>query len=85
MEDVPPGNYSKHSRSPFRESRWFTRGWTLQELLAPKRREFFDSSWRRIFFDRETRQSYWETGLDPGHPAEERLLSQITGIPEGYF
>ena len=25
----------------FRESRWFTRGWTLQELLAPKVLEFF--------------------------------------------
>jgi hypothetical protein len=25
----------------FRRSRWFTRGWTLQELLAPKRVEFF--------------------------------------------
>lgn len=26
----------------FRNSRWFTRGWTLQELLAPKQVEFFD-------------------------------------------
>jgi Heterokaryon incompatibility protein (HET) len=27
--------------SAFRRSRWFTRGWTLQELLAPKSVEFF--------------------------------------------
>lgn len=27
--------------SKFRSSRWFTRGWTLQELLAPKVMEFF--------------------------------------------
>ena len=27
--------------SDFRASRWFTRGWTLQELLAPKSVEFF--------------------------------------------
>ena len=27
--------------SAFRVSRWFTRGWTLQELLAPKSVEFF--------------------------------------------
>jgi len=27
--------------SAFRESRWFTRGWTLQELLAPRSVEFF--------------------------------------------
>ncbi|KAI1419318.1 heterokaryon incompatibility protein-domain-containing protein [Xylaria sp. FL1777] len=26
--------------------RWFTRGWTLQELIAPKALEFFDSTWR---------------------------------------
>jgi hypothetical protein len=27
--------------SSFRNSRWFTRGWTLQELLAPKMVEFY--------------------------------------------
>jgi hypothetical protein len=27
--------------SAFRGSRWFTRGWTLQELLAPRSVEFF--------------------------------------------
>ncbi|KAN0099006.1 Heterokaryon incompatibility protein (HET) domain containing protein [Hyaloscypha variabilis] len=26
-------------------SRWFTRGWTLQELIAPKRVEFLDHDW----------------------------------------
>ncbi|KAF2260950.1 beta transducin-like protein HET-D2Y [Lojkania enalia] len=31
--------------SAFRRSRWFTRGWTLQELLAPRLVEFF--SWQR--------------------------------------
>jgi uncharacterized protein YerC len=29
----------------FRKSRWFTRGWTLQELLAPAVIEFYDSNW----------------------------------------
>ncbi len=28
--------------------RWFTRGWTLQELIAPKRLEFYDGQWRHI-------------------------------------
>jgi len=28
------------------DCRWFTRGWTLQELIAPCRVQFFDSSWR---------------------------------------
>ena len=26
--------------------RWFTRGWMLQELIAPRRVKFFDSAWR---------------------------------------
>jgi hypothetical protein len=31
--------------SAFRECRWFTRGWTLQELLAPGLVQFFDTGW----------------------------------------
>ncbi|KAK4204552.1 hypothetical protein QBC40DRAFT_330887 [Triangularia verruculosa] len=29
--------------------RWFTRGWTLQELLAPPSIQFFDRTWKRRF------------------------------------
>ncbi|KAI7784327.1 HET-domain-containing protein [Diaporthe eres] len=29
-----------------RESRWFTRGWTLQEMIAPKEIKFYDKHWR---------------------------------------
>ena len=32
----------------FAESRWFTRVWTLQELLAPTTCVFYDRQWRRI-------------------------------------
>ncbi|KAI0547710.1 hypothetical protein F4679DRAFT_553136 [Xylaria curta] len=33
----------------FRESKWFTRGWTLQELLAPQQNLlFYDSQWQFI-------------------------------------
>jgi hypothetical protein len=32
----------------FRSSRWFTRGWTLQELLAPNIVEFFSQEWERL-------------------------------------
>ncbi|KAF2183509.1 HET-domain-containing protein [Zopfia rhizophila CBS 207.26] len=32
----------------FQKSRWFTRGWTLQELLAPKNVEFFASEGQRL-------------------------------------
>ncbi|KAH6693384.1 hypothetical protein BKA61DRAFT_647795 [Leptodontidium sp. MPI-SDFR-AT-0119] len=34
--------------SRFSESRWFTRGWTLQELIAPKKVKFYDESWNFI-------------------------------------
>ena len=32
----------------FQDSNWFTRGWTLQELLAPREMHFFDRYWRFI-------------------------------------
>ncbi|RFU30279.1 hypothetical protein B7463_g6053, partial [Scytalidium lignicola] len=32
----------------FRKSRWFTRGWTLQELLAPRKLLFYDKNWKFI-------------------------------------
>ncbi|KAL8746672.1 MAG: hypothetical protein Q9190_001326 [Brigantiaea leucoxantha] len=30
------------------DSRWFRRGWTLQELIAPARVHFFDRSWKPV-------------------------------------
>lgn len=35
-------------RAKFNSSRWFTRGWTLQELIAPRRLVFYASSWEWI-------------------------------------
>ena len=32
----------------FASSAWFSRGWTLQELLAPAKVEFYNVSWRKI-------------------------------------
>ena len=32
----------------FVDSRWFTRGWTLQELLAPRLVSFFNQDWDKI-------------------------------------
>jgi hypothetical protein len=32
----------------FRKSRWFTRGWTLQELIAPASIDFFSSEHQRL-------------------------------------
>jgi hypothetical protein len=38
-----PENYPN-----FQSSRWFTRGWTLQELIAPTNVVFYDSEWQVI-------------------------------------
>ncbi|KAK5110236.1 hypothetical protein LTR85_001306 [Meristemomyces frigidus] len=40
--DMSTGFTREHA---FRSSRWFTRGWTLQELLAPSNVEFFSRGW----------------------------------------
>ena len=32
----------------FRKRRWFTRGWTLQELIAPRRLLFYNRDWKVI-------------------------------------
>jgi ankyrin repeat protein len=38
LADVP-------SKKSFQESRWFTRGWTLQELVSPSTLVFYDEAW----------------------------------------
>ena len=50
----------------FRRSRWFTRAWTLQELLAPKEVRFYDESWR--FIGRLS------------DPIWAKIVSEVTGI-----
>ena len=35
-------------QDPFRVSRWFSRGWTVQELVAPSSLVFFDREWVEI-------------------------------------
>ncbi|GMF70448.1 unnamed protein product [Aspergillus oryzae] len=52
---------------PFAESRWFKRGWTLQELIAPSRVIFLDHEWNEL----GTRESLRD------------VLSDITSIPVG--
>jgi hypothetical protein len=50
--------------SAFQESRWFKRGWTLQELLAPVRVEFFSQEWQRLGDKRSLKQQIHEiTGI----------------------
>ncbi|KAH8660954.1 hypothetical protein BGZ60DRAFT_530945 [Tricladium varicosporioides] len=49
----------------FQKSRWFTRGWTLQELIAPTSVEFFSK----------------EGGLFGNKTSLEGYICEITGIP----
>jgi hypothetical protein len=48
LSDVPGGDQEQKSYSAFRKSKWFFRGWTLQELLAPDTVIFFDEDWNEI-------------------------------------
>jgi hypothetical protein len=43
-EDASPPAWD----TEFRQSKWFTRGWTLQELLAPSVVEFFSRDWHKL-------------------------------------
>ncbi|KAK1622632.1 heterokaryon incompatibility protein [Colletotrichum phormii] len=43
-----PAGDAEHSFNVLSRSLWFTRGWTLQELLAPKEVLFFARGWRLL-------------------------------------
>ncbi|KAL8855490.1 MAG: hypothetical protein Q9178_007872 [Gyalolechia marmorata] len=60
---------SQPSLKRFRWSAWFTRGWTLQELIAPQTVRFFDCGWQFL----GTKDSL----------ADE--ISEITGIDIQYL
>jgi hypothetical protein len=47
LADVSRAAFDRDS-SVFRDSRWFTRGWTLQELIAPAMVEFFSHEGDRL-------------------------------------
>jgi hypothetical protein len=53
------------SMKDFRQSSWFTRGWTLQELLAPPKLHFFNHLWKPIGSRRKLASK----------------IGEITGIP----
>jgi hypothetical protein len=65
MPDDKENNSSLDLKSAFRTARWFTRGWTLQELLAPSSVEFFAADYQRL----------------GDRISLERVIYEITGIP----
>ena len=64
LSDVPSDQDPQHQGSAFAQSRWFTRGWTLQELLAPRTIVFYSKDWIEI----GTKSSLQE------------IISSVTGI-----
>jgi hypothetical protein len=69
LADVPSGEDPAVLDSSFSKSRWFTRGWTLQELIAPPIVVFFAKNWERIG-DKKGLQS---------------AISRITSIPTKFL
>jgi hypothetical protein len=65
LVDVQLG-YGVDEPPAWQNSRWFSRGWTLQELIAPSAVEFYCNSW----------DSIGSRGSWAG------MLSETTGIPE---
>ncbi|KAF2024984.1 hypothetical protein EK21DRAFT_104284 [Setomelanomma holmii] len=62
----------------FRECLWFTRGWTLQELLAPGVVEFFSSEWRRLGDRMSLRSQIHEVTNIPHQVLEGAPLSEYS-------
>ncbi|KAI1145569.1 heterokaryon incompatibility protein-domain-containing protein [Nemania diffusa] len=62
LADVPP---KAGTGDEYRRSKWFTRGWTLQELIALSTVTFFNSEWQTVGDKLDLQQ----------------LISDITGIP----
>ncbi|KAI0166070.1 HET-domain-containing protein [Xylariaceae sp. FL1272] len=62
-----------------RRCRWVTRGWTLQELLAPRNMVFYDSEWE-VIGDKFSlaRELEWTTGIDAGFIDTTLPLSAAT-------
>jgi hypothetical protein len=65
LADVVETDISSGERSSFRQSCWWQRGWTLQELLVPIGVDFYDSRWNKIGNKSE---------MSP-------IIEDITGIP----
>jgi hypothetical protein len=71
LEDVTSVAEKNITGGKLTGSRWFTRGWTLQELIAPRRIDFYATGWTFIG-TKKSLQAYVTavTGID------EKVLQQ---------
>lgn len=66
LEHTAPRGFHQIEEETLARAKWFTRGWTLQELIAPKNIKFFVKKWKLI----GTKATLLEklsriTGIDP--------------------
>jgi hypothetical protein len=66
LEDVKNIHGLSETALQIRQSRWFKRGWTLQELIAPPDVIFYDVDWSKL----GTRN----------HRLSQRIITEVTGI-----
>jgi Heterokaryon incompatibility protein (HET) len=60
------------------QCKWFTRGWTLQELIAPEEIEFYDRGWNLIGTDDSLQGVLAEiTGIDPKILNDSDMLQTV--------
>jgi hypothetical protein len=64
--------------SAFRKSKWFTRGWTLQELLASPSIEFFSKEWEQLGNKTSLKRSVHEITGIPAKALEGSLLFEFS-------
>jgi hypothetical protein len=60
------------------KSRWFTRGWTLQELIAPKRLKFYSAIWEELGSKRHMAQRVADITSIPLDVLENGLNESIS-------
>ncbi|KAG8829132.1 hypothetical protein FRC17_007081 [Serendipita sp. 399] len=68
-----------NSRSDLKQDPWFGRGWTLQELLAPRRFAFYSKNWKQITrsdCEKHSGEQARRKGI------EERLWADIASITQ---
>ncbi|KAG9231096.1 heterokaryon incompatibility protein-domain-containing protein, partial [Amylocarpus encephaloides] len=66
LSDVDSSSSFRNMERQIRLSKWFTRGWTLQELIAPQDVVFYDQQWKQLGTKHSMR----------------KLLSEVTAIDE---
>jgi hypothetical protein len=64
--------------SAFQKSRWFTRGWTLQELIAPESVDFFSEDGKQLGDKRSLEQQVHEITGIPIKALQGSPLSQFS-------